>query len=102
MSDRCPPDSIQAWSFALPAPMQWGVYDLNGVPGASGLLSNLYPGGRCDTFVGIPQSVATQYPIAANPGQFYRNRISRVYPQALVISQSNCPLELGQGGVLTL
>lgn len=97
----CPPESIAAWSFSLPDPMQWGTYDLVGLSGVPGLLSIIYLTGRVDTFTRVPQAVAQAFQISANPLQFYETRIRRVYKQALLISRPNCPLELQQGGLLT-
>lgn len=98
---EAPPQSIAAWSFPLPAPMQWGTYDLTGVEGVTGLLSIIYLDGRVNTFVGVPQPTATAFPISADPLTFFRNGIERVYRQAL-LANNNFVFTLSQRGVLTL
>lgn len=103
MIARAPPQSIQAWSFPLPAPMQWGTFDLfPDPPIPPGLLSIIYLDGRVDTYVGVPQPIATAFPVSADPLTFFANQIARVYPQALLVEKTNFTLTLEQGGVLTL
>jgi hypothetical protein len=101
--NRAPPQSIQAWSFALPAPMQWATFDLFPTPPIPpGLLSIIYLDGRVDTFVGVPQPTAIAFSSASDQRRFYDNNIRRVYPQALLVEGTNFPITLEQGGVLTL
>jgi hypothetical protein len=100
--NQAPPQSIQAWSFALPPPMQWATFDLFPNLPIPALLSIIYLDGRVDTYVGVPQPTATAFEFAANQTQFFENNIRHVYPQALLVSKTNFPITLGQGGVLTL
>lgn len=101
---QAPPQSIGAWSFTLPSPLKFGTYDLfpNPVGVPYGFLSVTWETGRVDTYVNVPQPVATAFWVSSNPWQFFQNQIQRVYPQALLTSPSNVTLTLGQGGVLTI
>lgn len=99
------PGSNQSWSNQLPAPMAFMVYDLTGLPGVPlGFLTVVQQGGknaRMDTYIGVPQTIAQQFPISANPLQFYQTRIAPVYHELLLLSGSDCPLQLqASGGAL--
>lgn len=98
----CPPESIAAWSFTIPAPYQWATFDLNGLSGVPGLLSLISLAGRVDTYVNVSQYTTTAMQVSPNQSAFIANNIVRVYPQALIVGPQNCPLELDQGGLLTL
>lgn len=99
---RAPPQSIAAWSSPLRPPMQWMTYDLNGVSGVHGLLSVIYLTGRVDTYALVPQAVAQAFPLAGNQTEYLRVQIQRVYPECLLISQTNKVLQTTPSGVLFL
>lgn len=96
------PGSNASWSFAIPSPMQWAVYDLAPPPGVSvGLLTVLYADRTAETFIGVPQTVAQQWQFSPNQTQFFNNRIRPVYHELLLIQGTNCPLLLnGTAGAL--
>lgn len=95
------PGSVQSWSSPLPAPMQWMTYDLSSLPGVTpGLLTVIYLNGTAESFLGVPQTVATAFPISANPAQFFANRIASVYHELLLFQRSNCPLQTSTPGAL--
>jgi len=95
------PGSNQSWSFTLPAPMQFAVYDLLGIPGVSpGMLSVLYLNRSGETFFGVPQATAQRFQQAANQQQFYSQQIKPVYHEMLLLQGSNCPLLTSTPGAL--
>ena len=95
------PGSSAAYAWSLPAPMQWGFYDLNPPAGvAVGMLSVLWLDGSAISFAGVPQQVAQSFRYAANPAQFYQTQIYPPYHAIILVSQNKCPLLLTQGGAL--
>lgn len=103
------PGSNQSWSFSLPAPMQWAVFDLSVPPGAqpnplsripTGLLSILYQDRTALTFIGVPQTVAQAFQTSSNQTNFFTRQVAPVYHELLLLQGSNCPLLTSQPGVL--
>jgi hypothetical protein len=98
------PGSNQSWSFGLPAPFQWAVFDLdlpirpqpiNLIP--SGAITILYPNKTAETFIGVSQTVAQKWAYTTPTVQqvpFFFHQIKPVYHELLLISGSNCPLML--------
>jgi hypothetical protein len=94
------PGSTQSWSSPLPSPMAYMTYDLtNNVSGLpAGLMTVLFVSPTTTTaFVGVSQSVATQFPISSNPASFYATRVLNVYHELLLYAGTNCPV-LGPSG----
>jgi len=95
------PGSNASWSFALPSPMQWAVYDLAPPPGvATGLLSVLYTNQTAETFIGVPQTVAQKWQASPNQTQFFNAQVKPVYHELLILQKTNCPLLLNGSGAL--
>ena len=120
------PASNQSWSFPLPPPMQWAVFNLTVPPGLqpnplslipTGILTILYLDRTAETFIGVPQTVATAFQTSGNrqpsytpPGMsarqqqaqmqidFFNRRIKPVYHELLLIGgPNNLPLFTGDG-----
>ena len=89
------PGSPQSWSFTLPPPMQWALYDLLAPPGVpTGMLSILYLNRTAETFIGVPQAVAQSFQYSSNQQQFFNNQIKPVYHELLLYENTSCPFLL--------
>ena len=102
LAQQCP-GSNAAWSFAMPAPYQWAVYDLTGeytLP--LGYLSVIYQSRVAETFIGVPQGQAQKFQASAHPDQFFEQQVKHRYHELLLNPGSNCPLlNPGSGALWT-
>lgn len=95
------PGSAAAWSFGLPSPMQFAVYDLFSLPGVpAGMLTIAYANRTAETFIGVPQTVAQAFEFSSNQTQFFNNQVRPVYHELLLVQGSNCPLLTSTPGVM--
>ena len=96
----CPPSGIASWTIPLTAPLQFATYELNSIfPGSpSGFLSVQQTNGLINTYVGVPQTVATGLQTSTNQSQYYTTRIVGVYHQFLLFTGSKCPIGYASGG----
>ena len=96
----CPPISFQSFGFPLKAPLQFATYDIVSFTGTpAGLLTVQQQGGKIDTYLGVPQSVATGFQTSTNQMQYYTSRIQSAYHELLLYTGSKCPVGYVNGGV---
>jgi hypothetical protein len=82
--------------------MQWAIFDPSVPAGLqqpqplpvapTGLLSIIYLDNTAETFIGVPQTVATAWQTTPSKATFFNAQIKPVYHELLLISGSNCPL----------
>jgi hypothetical protein len=100
LAQTCP-GSNASYSASLPPPLSFMLYDLApplGVP--SGMLTVFAANGAPETFIGVPQSVAQQFPLQRDPVQYFNTSIRPVYHELLLAQKAPCPVLTSTPGAL--